>query len=444
LAPFGKGAQRERLSLLGNVVRHGAKPQEKELLHTVPFLYAVRAVDGEGLPGLIKNEELIMNNGSIAPRLFNIVRAADSFIYHSQLLIINYHGGSYVSYAIIRNVKYKLKDVGNISRHNERQNKQYGNPNVDVQKSKDNFHLKKPIEQSYLKEFERIRDAEYLLGNIRSTGKKQSNAVCEFIITSDSAFFEVMSKGQLHRFFDDCYDYVKQKCGEPYILSAVVHMDEKTPHMHVAYMPVVDGKDRKGNPCKRINCSEFWKGFNSYGILQNEFHRHITSRGYKLERGEVGSRAEHLTVAELKRKTLEKEIRDMERALGAAKQRFSDLENKVKGMEGIVTPKKRLDTIKPEPGMMGAVKGVSLEDIQNLKKIALEYYLLNEKMRDLSVKYVNLKSKVPSEAEKLETAKKLVAIQQLENDKMRLEAILHAHGIDAAHQDVDRNKEAER
>ena len=349
-----------------------------------------------------------------------------------------------MSYAIIRNVKYKLKDVGNISRHNERQNKQYGNPNVDVQKSKDNFHLKKPIEQSYLKEFERIRDAEYLLGNIRSTGKKQSNAVCEFIITSDSAFFEDMSKGQLHRFFDDCYDYVKQKCGEPYILSAVVHMDEKTPHMHVAYMPVVDGKDRKGNPCKRINCSEFWKGFNSYGILQNEFHRHITSRGYKLERGEVGSRAEHLTVTELKRKTLEKEIRGMEKMLNAVKQRFSSLESTVKGMEGVVTTKKRLDSIKPEPGMMGGVKGVSLEDIQNLKKMALEYYLLNEKLRDLSVKYVNLKSKVPSEAEKLETAKKLTALQQLEQDKMKLEAILYAHGIDASYRDTGRSQEANK
>jgi len=95
-----------------------------------------------------------------------------------------------VSFAIIRNVKYKLKDVAGIGRHNERQNKLYGNPNVDAKKSEDNFHLKAPVEKSYEKEFERIRAAEHLLGNIRATGKKQSNAICEFIITSDSDFFE--------------------------------------------------------------------------------------------------------------------------------------------------------------------------------------------------------------------------------------------------------------
>ncbi len=336
-----------------------------------------------------------------------------------------------MSYAIIRNVKYKLKDVGNISRHNERQNKQYGNPNVDAQKSKDNFHIKAPTEHSYQKEFERIRESEHLLGNIRSTGKKQSNAVCEFIITSDSAFFEGMSKEHLHKFFEDCYDYVKQKCGEPYVLSAVVHMDEKTPHMHVAYIPVVDGKDRKGNPCKRINCSAFWKGFNSYGQLQDAFYRHITSRGYQLERGEVGSLAEHLTVTALKRKTLEKEILDMEKQLACAKDRFVALESKVKNMEGAVLSRKRLDNIHPEQGMLGTVKGVTLDDVQNLKKTAVEYYLLNERMKDLSVKYVNLKSKVPTETEKLETAKKLSTIQQLESDKVRLEALLHTYGIDA-------------
>ena len=349
-----------------------------------------------------------------------------------------------MSFAIIRNVKYKLGSMNYIGRHNERANKQYGNPNVDAKKSKENFHLKAPVEKSYEAEFYRIKESEHLLGNIRATGKKQSNAMCEFIITSDSDFFEGMSKERQRRFFDDCYDYVKQKCGEPYVLSAVVHMDEKTPHMHVAYIPVVDGVDRKKNPCKRINCSQFWKGFNSYGQLQDEFYRHITSRGYDLERGEVGSRAEHLSVAELKRKTLEKEIRGMEKVLRTAKQRFSVLENKVKGMEGAVASKRRLDAIKPEAGMMGAVKGVSLEDIQSLKKTALEYYLLNEKLRDLSVKYVNLKNKVPSEAEKLETAKKLTALRQLEQDKARLHAVLQAYGINTDGQEIGRGKDVQR
>ena len=347
-----------------------------------------------------------------------------------------------MSFAIIRNVKYKLKDVVGIGRHNERNYKQYGNPNVDVNKSGENFHLKAPVEQSYETEFARIRETEHLLGNIRATGKKQSNVMCEFIITSDSEFFDGMPKDRLHRFFEDCYDYVKQKCGEPYIMSAVVHMDEKTPHMHVAYIPVVDGVDRKKNPCKRVNCSEFWKGFNSYGVLQDEFYAHITGRGWKLERGEIGSRAEHLTVAELKRETLDKEITEMGAKLAAAKQRFAALEGKVKGMEGVVASRKRLDALQPEPGMLGTIKGLTLEDMQNLKKTAMEYYLLTDKMKDLSVKYVNLKSKVPTETEKLETEKKLAGIRRLEKDNARLQAVLQAYGIDPDGQKTGRAKEA--
>ncbi|MDR2932090.1 MAG: plasmid recombination protein, partial [Oscillospiraceae bacterium] len=247
---------------------------------------------------------------------------------------------------------------------------------------------------------------------------------------------------RMRQFFNDCYDYVKQKCGEPYVMSAVVHMDEKTPHMHVAYIPVVDGVDRKKNPCKRVNCSEFWKGFNSYGILQDEFFAHITSRGWKLDRGEVGSRAEHLSVAELKRQTLDREIADLSKKLESAKKRFATMEGKAKGMEGVVVSKKKLDALQPEPGMLGTIKGLTLEDVQSLKKTAMEYYLLTEKVKELSVKYVNLKSKVPSEAEKLETAKRLAGIRQLEQETARLQDVLQSYGIDPNGRGMGREKDA--
>jgi hypothetical protein len=212
--------------------------------------------------------------------------------------------------------------------------------------------------------------------------------------------------------------------------------------MHVSYIPVVDGVDRKKNPCKRVNCSEFWKGFNSYGVLQDEFFAHITGRGWKLERGEVGSRAEHKSVAELKRDTLNVEIAALAVKLEEARQRFAALEGKAKGMEGVLAKKKRLDALQPEQGMLGTIKGLSLEDVQDIKKTALEYYVLTEQMKELSVKYVKLKSKVPSETEKLETEKKLGSIRQLEKDKAKLEGILRAYGIDASGQKSGRTQEA--
>ena len=214
-----------------------------------------------------------------------------------------------MSYAIIRNENHKMNAVPLLERHNERLNHNYSNKDIDLSRTSENYHLKKIQAETYQQEFERIRTRQQLKGNLRLQGKKQSTVLCEFVITSDTEFFDRIGKERTRRFFEDAYDFVTAKAGgEQYILSAVVHMDEATPHMHVAFIPVINGKDRKGNPCKRINCSEFWKGRDSYSRLQDEYYDFITSRGYDLERGEKGSTAEHLSVAEYKLKKTEEQL----------------------------------------------------------------------------------------------------------------------------------------
>lgn len=216
-----------------------------------------------------------------------------------------------MSYAIIRNANHKMNSVPLLERHNERRNKNYSNKDIDLSRSSENFHLKKIEASTYQQEFERIRQKHNLKGNLRLTGEKQSNVMCEFVITSDKEFFERLGTERTKRFFADAYKFVTAKVGENFVVSAVVHMDEATPHMHVTYIPVINGKDRKGNPCKRINCSEFWKGRDSYSRLQDEYYDYITARGYDLERGVKGSTAEHLSVAEFKLKKTEDQLAEI-------------------------------------------------------------------------------------------------------------------------------------
>ena len=217
-----------------------------------------------------------------------------------------------MSYAIIRNENHKMGAVHLIERHNERLNKNYSNKDIDLSRSHLNYHLKLIQSETYHQEFERIRSQYNLLGNLRLTGEKQSNVMCEFLITSDKEFFERLGEEKTKRFFSDAYDFVTLKVGgEQFIVSAVVHMNEKSPHMHVSYIPVIKGKDRKKNPCLRINCSEFWKGRDSYSKLQDEYYEFITSRGYFLERGERGSTAEHLSVSEYKLKKTQEQISEL-------------------------------------------------------------------------------------------------------------------------------------
>ena len=75
-----------------------------------------------------------------------------------------------------------------IERHNERLNKNYSNKDIDLSRSHLNYHLKEIQVATYNQEFERIRSQYNLLGNLRLTGEKQSNVMCEFLITSDKEF----------------------------------------------------------------------------------------------------------------------------------------------------------------------------------------------------------------------------------------------------------------
>ena len=204
-----------------------------------------------------------------------------------------------MSYAIIRNTKYKRDNLKGIFRHNERRNKNYSNDNIDKEKSYLNYSLKKP-KYSYEKEFDRIREEYNLKGQIKTV----SNIACEYIITSDKEFFKTIGEEETKRYFGTAYNFVAEykNLGEQYIMSAKVHMDEETPHMHLIFLPVVHTKDKKGNDIDKLACSEFWKAKDSYRQLQNAFYDYMISNNFELERGlpkeETGR--EHIDLKEYK------------------------------------------------------------------------------------------------------------------------------------------------
>ncbi len=207
-----------------------------------------------------------------------------------------------MSYAIIRNTKYKRENLKGIFRHNERRNRNYSNNNIDKEKLYLNYSIKSP-QYSYEKEFEQIRKKYNLKGQI----KVVSNIACEYIITSDKEFFETIGEEETKRYFETAYKFVSEykNLGEQYILSAKVHMDEQSPHMHLIFLPVVHTKDKKGNDIDKLACSEFWKAKDSYRQLQNAFFDYMTSHNFKLERGvpieETGR--EHIDLKEYKKIT---------------------------------------------------------------------------------------------------------------------------------------------
>ena len=205
-----------------------------------------------------------------------------------------------MSYAIIRNSKYTMDKLNIIFRHNERKNSAYSNKEIDRNKSYKNYSIKKCF-KPYTKMFNEMKKQYNLKGQI----KKNSNIVCEYIITSDKEFFEEIGEEETKRYFETAYKFVAnyKNLGEQYIVSAKVHLDETTPHLHLVFLPVVHTLDKKsGKMIDKLSCSEFWKGKNSYKVLQDNFYKYMARAGFELERGET-EKNKHIPIEQLKQVT---------------------------------------------------------------------------------------------------------------------------------------------
>ena len=222
-----------------------------------------------------------------------------------------------MSYAIIRNEKYTKEKMLQISPHNERQKKSYSNKNIDKNKTYLNYHLKKPIENTYLKDFKRLKEENNLKGQIH----KNSIYVCEMLITSDKKFFDSIGEEETKRYFKESFNFISQykHLGKENIISAVVHLDEETPHMHLVFIPVVNSVDKNKNKIRKISSSEFWREKNSYTILQDRFYEFIKSKNFNLERGNTKEKQKHLNVEDLKKLTNFYETENLKRELRKGK-----------------------------------------------------------------------------------------------------------------------------
>jgi len=291
-----------------------------------------------------------------------------------------------------------MGNMQGISRHNERQNKTYSNKDINTDKSHLNYHLKKPVEKSYEKEFYRLRKENNLKGNLRLTGKKQSNVACEFLITSDSDYFKQIGPERTKEYFKTSYEFACEKVGEKNILSAVVHMDETTPHMHLTYIPTVKALS-KGQEVEKINCSEFWKGFNSYGVLQDNFHQYVNEHGFKLDRGEKNEdreeKREHLEMQDYKVKTLSDKARELEKETNNLKKDLNALNNDLSKVDGIKLLFDKINAIEGKYGLLSKNKvTLGIDEFEVLKDSAKKNIVLESKIKKLEQDNLSMQKEI--------------------------------------------------
>ncbi len=353
-----------------------------------------------------------------------------------------------VNRTVVRNLPYKKSSINVRERHNERKNKTYSNPDIMLNKSHLNIHFKK-CDTTYISAFEKLRDD----GIISTRGlKDNANIIDEMIFDVNSNYFE--SNGgydYAKEFFSNAYQMaIKEVGGEQYILSAVMHADELNKalsealgkdvyhyHLHVVYVPVVEKKVLWSKRCKdkalngkvkhvitQVSHSKKWssekyidakgktKLISSYSKLQDKFFEYMKSVGYdNIQRGEKGSKDEHLHHTEFK------VLKD--------KQRLDDIARNIKSTKVSI---KNIDNISVKNTMLDNEKIiVNKNDFEDIKILAKKHIVSNSKEKKL-VASVN-KLKIENQTQKaelfeLKSIKNKLSVSKLEATISNLESAL--------------------
>ena len=178
-------------------------------------------------------------------------------------------------YAILRFAKYKGPEIGRIEAHDERTKEKYAsNPDVDTSRSRLNFHLVKP-QRSYRAE------AEKQISEAGCRARKDSVRVVEALITASPEFFQGKKPREVKAFFGYALEFIQKKQASETIISAVVHMDEKTPHMHLCFVPLTEDK--------RLSAKDIVGNKKKLTQWQDEFWEYMVKKYPDFERGESAS-----------------------------------------------------------------------------------------------------------------------------------------------------------
>ena len=236
-------------------------------------------------------------------------------------------------------------DLAKVQEHNEREKDSYSNQDIVPERSYLNIHFKEQT-AGYEEMFTQMEQDKVI-----STRGLKADAVKygELVFDVNSAYFYNHSGYEFAKqFYADAYKAaVEVVGGEQYILSAVMHADERNRamsealcedvyhyHLHVVYIPVVEKQILWSKRCKdealrgtvketimQVSRSKKWESKpvldghgnpmlntkgkkilkSSYSVLQDDFFNFMQAAGYTdVERGERGSTEEHLTVTQFK------------------------------------------------------------------------------------------------------------------------------------------------
>ena len=351
-----------------------------------------------------------------------------------------------------RNMRLTAARIGNAQQHNEREKGSYVNQDIVPERTRLNVHFKEPT-GSYAEMFQKLKED----GVISTRGLKEDAFLYgELVFDVNTAYFHNHGGYDFAKqFYTDAYkSAIEIVGGEQYILSAVMHADERNRamsdalgqdvyhyHLHVVYIPVVEKQILWTKRCKdkslvgtvketiqQVSMSKKWDSKpaldehgkpllnangktvlrKSYSVLQDDFFAAMRKAGYDdVERGERGSSEEHLTVTQFK-------VQQEQARLAKLTEQNRQQEKQA------ATLGKQIEKLQNQQTDVAAIEKIEAKSIPFSTKVAVERGDF-DRLSTMARKYVTAEKKESKLQKALDTANKMIAKLKAEIDGLKQE-----------------------
>ena len=313
-----------------------------------------------------------------------------------------------MSYLVLHMDKFKKEAIRGIQSHNRRERESHSNPDIDYDRSAANYELHEAASSNYAEGIQNRIDDLLMVKAVR----KDAVHMCGLIVSSDKEFFDKLNADETRRFFEEAAAYLTEFVGKENVISAMVHMDEKTPHMHFLHVPVTsDGRLSANSIYTRASLKK----------LQTDLPIYLQSRGFDIQRGveqKPGSAKKHLDTREFKQQqeALNRLILESEEFAQSSRQIIDALEQREEELKKSLKEYER-QAEEAEKILQGdsSLPKASLFNYQSVLKKAS--FIIAELKKALAVKHIAQKQKENVQKE----------VEELRKKQTRLEAEYTAH-----------------
>ena len=324
-----------------------------------------------------------------------------------------------LNYAIFRSQPIMTThDLAQIGSHNQREKQAYNsNPDIRVEDSFKNIELV-PLNSKYVKGFKELtKEYEKQHNEKQKTERKERqrsytqilnqsrNCVAdELLFTASPKFFDGMSNEDLMKWANTCMEFVYNDLGyaKEQVLHSVLHLDEKTPHIHCVVVPLIKKFDKRTKTERfTISKKQYLKDNEHLSLLQDKYHKRLTDAGYCLERGIKGSDTKHIKIKDYK-KILKKVSSNMNVRINKLDDVLNTYHNKLKTIKNVPFDKKHIIVDKDILDVMNNL----VSESNKVKEIQPKLYAVFDEINDYSKSYNTLEKENQKYKKEVDNLKK--------------------------------------